>query len=617
MAEANAQADQQDLVAVKRALVERLGFDPEDMRRKYKEERDRRVRPEAAEQYTKLEGSLENLAEDPHAKELVARAPLNDEVEVLIVGGGMTGLLTAARLRKEGVDSIRIVDTAGDFGGTWYWNDYPGIMCDVESYVYLPLIEEVGVFPTERYASGPEILQHHKAIAEKYDLYKNACFQTQVTDLRWDDAAARWIVSTNRGDVMRAQFAVLAIGGLNRGKLPQVPGLDNFDGHVFHTSRWDYDYTGGDFRGGLTGLQDKRVGLIGTGATAVQVVPHLGKWAKELYVFQRTPSSIDARGNRPTDEEWAKSLKPGWQAERVDNFNRLMSGIPVEEDMVGDGWTENFARLYLGDGAKKFEDLDLPPNVLAEVVDMDMMSATRQRIGSIVDDPETAGKLMPYYSHFCKRPCFHDDYLPTFNRPNVHLVDTEGRGVETFSPHGIVVGDNEYELDCVIFATGFDTNVRASRYTNVGGFGIHGRDGLTLTDKWANGARSLHGLHVHGFPNLIILSPIQSAYSFNWQRIADGQSEHVAYLITEAKRRGADAFEVTQAAEDEWVAAIIAKSGVQVDFLKACTPGYFNGDGKLPETAVVDGAYAGGNVAYFDLLTEWRKDGSLAGLDLR
>ncbi|MEP6868985.1 MAG: monooxygenase, partial [Novosphingobium sp.] len=368
--------------------------------------------------------------------------------------------------------------------------------------------------------------------------------------------------------------------------------------------------------GGLTGLQDKRVGLIGTGATAVQVVPQLGKWAKELYVFQRTPSSIDARGNRPTDDEWAKSLKPGWQAERVENFNRLMSGLPVEEDMVADGWTENFTNLYLGAGAKKFADLDLPPDVLAEVVDLDLMKKNRERIASIVNDPGTAEKLMPYFRHFCKRPCYHDDYLPIFNRPNVHLVDTEGRGVETFSDRGIVVGDQEYELDCVIFATGFDTNVRASRYTNVGGFSIYGRDGLSLADKWASGGRSLHGLHVHGFPNLIILSPIQSAYAFNWQRIADGQSEQVAYLITEAKRRGLRAFEATQAAEDDWVASIISKSGVQVEFLQACTPGYFNGDGKLPETAVIDGAYAGGNIDYFELLAEWRKEGSLAGLNL-
>jgi len=312
--------------ATRRALADRLGFDPEEMRRKYEEERDKRVRPEAERQYARLEGRLESFAADPHLAEPAWRPALTDEVEVVVVGGGMTGLVTAARMRQAGVESIRIIDSAGDFGGSWYWNDYPGIMCDIESYIYMPLIEEVGTFPTERFASGPEIQRHHRAIGEKFELYKDACFHTQVTDLRWDESAARWTVRTDRGDAMLARFVVLAIGGLNRGKLPQVPGIENFGGHVFHSSRWDYAYTGGDYRGGLTGLQDKRVGLVGTGATAVQAVPHLGKWAKELYVFQRTPSSVEVRDNRPTDEDWARSLKPGWQAERMDNFNRLISG---------------------------------------------------------------------------------------------------------------------------------------------------------------------------------------------------------------------------------------------------------------------------------------------------
>lgn len=265
-------------------------FDPNALREKYRAERDKRLRAEGNEQYVEIAGEFAHYLDDPYT-ERIERKPLTDNVEIAIIGGGFGGLLVGARLREAGFDDIRLIEKGGDVGGTWYWNRYPGAACDVESYVYLPLLEELGKIPSEKYAHAAEILQHSRDIATHYDLYRNACLQTEVTELRWDESDDRWVISTDRGDAMRARFVVLANGPLHRPKLPGIPGIEGYRGHSFHTSRWDYEYTGGDENGNLTGLADKRVGIIGTGATAVQCVPHLGAAAKELYVFQRTPSS--------------------------------------------------------------------------------------------------------------------------------------------------------------------------------------------------------------------------------------------------------------------------------------------------------------------------------------
>ncbi|MGN6514687.1 MAG: flavin-containing monooxygenase, partial [Rhizomicrobium sp.] len=326
--------------------TEELGFDPAALKAKYEAERVKRLRADGNEQYIQIKDQFAHYLDDPYVAP-IARAPLTDETEVLIVGGGFGGMLAAARLREAGVNDIRIVEKGGDFGGTWYWNRYPGAACDIESYIYLPLLEEVGYMPVEKYTRAPEILAYCRKIGEHFDLYKAAVFQTEVTEMRWDDSAARWVVKTNKGDAMRARFVIMANGPLHRPKLPGIPGVESYKGHSFHTSRWDYDYTGGDSRGNLTGLKDKVVGIIGTGATAVQCVPHLGAGAKQLYVFQRTPSSIDVRNNRPTDPEWVKGLQPGWQQHRMDNFNILVSGGFADEDLVNDGWTDIIGNILL------------------------------------------------------------------------------------------------------------------------------------------------------------------------------------------------------------------------------------------------------------------------------
>ena len=305
------------------AIIGELGYDPDALHAKYLAERDRRIRPDGLAQYTEVVAEFSRYVDDPYVEPGFTRAPVFDEVECAIIGGGFGGLLMGARLREAGYENLRVVESAGDFGGTWYWNRYPGAMCDVESYCYLPLLEELGYIPKHKYSFAPEILEHSRHIARHFRLYDNALMQTTITDMRWDEAAQRWIISTNRGDKFRAHTVMMANGPLSRPKLPGIPGINDFKGHTFHTSRWDYAYTGGDSFGNLEGLKDKRVGIIGTGATAVQCVPHLGASAKELYVFQRTPSSVDVRNNRETDMEWAAGLEPGWQKRRMENFSSI------------------------------------------------------------------------------------------------------------------------------------------------------------------------------------------------------------------------------------------------------------------------------------------------------
>ena len=553
-----------------------LAFDPDALREKYRCERDKRLRPEGIGQYRTLDGELAGFLDDPYVEPGFTRDPIDEELDVAVIGGGFSGLCTGARLRAAGVESLRMVETAGDFGGTWYWNRYPGVQCDIESYIYLPLLEELGVMPTLKYAYGPEIREHAERIAHHYDLYRDALFQTQVTELRWDGGASRWLVSTQRGDQLRARFVALANGPLSRPKLPGIPGILDFEGVTFHTSRWDYAYTGGDTNGNLSKLADKRVGIIGTGATAIQCVPHLGEAAEHLYVFQRTPSSVDARRNQPTDPAWAASLEPGWQQKRVDNFSTLVSGGFADEDLVSDGWTDIIRNLSgLADRGAEFsspEDMALA----LEIADFEKMEEIRARVETIVSDARTAEALKPYYRQFCKRPCFHDDYLPTFERPNVTLVDTDGRGVERVTARGPVVAGTEYPVDCLIFATGFEVG---TDYSQRAACDIVGREGLLLSDKWSKSVSTLHGLLSHGFPNLFLLGGLQSGVTPNFTELYNEQSQHIAYLVTEASRRDLKALEASAEAEADWVRTIEGASFGREGFSESCTPGYYNNEG--------------------------------------
>jgi cation diffusion facilitator CzcD-associated flavoprotein CzcO len=542
------------------------------------------------------------------------RAALDEEVEVAIVGGGFSGLLAGARLREAGVESLRVIETGGDFGGTWYWNRYPGVQCDIESYIYLPLLEALGYVPKEKYSHGPEIHAHAQAIGRHYRLYESACFQTEVTSLRWDEAADLWLLATNRNDRIRARFVVMAIGPLSRPKLPGIPGLEKFRGHSFHTSRWDYAYTGGNTHGGLTRLADERVGLIGTGATAVQCIPHLGEAARHLYVFQRTPSSIDVRGNRPTDPAWAQSLAPGWQQGRIDNFSVLVSGGFQEVDLVSDGWTDiirNLSGLAEQSGGLGSSPAEVMAKV--ELADFQKMEQIRARVDQIVTDHATAEALKPWYRQFCKRPCFHDEYLATFNRPNVTLVDTDGKGVERISERGVVAAGRAWELDCLIFATGFEVG---TDYARRAGCEIMGRGGQSLTSKWAKGVATFHGLLSHGFPNCFFMGGIQSGITPNFTELYGEQSRHIAYVIAQARTRGVRTLEASAQAEADWVRTIHESATFSSDFQTTCTPGYYNNEGKPGEgPGWFGGNYGGGAQAFFEILRKWRERGDFAGLE--
>jgi cyclohexanone monooxygenase len=588
-------------------------FDPDLLRDRYRSERDKRLRADANEQYVEMKGQFAHYLDDPYV-EVQERPALFDEVEVAIIGGGFGGLLVGARLREAGIEDLRLIEKGGDVGGTWYWNRYPGAACDIESYVYLPLLEEVGFMPSRKYATAPEILEHSRTIARHFRLYDNACLSTEVTDLTWDDADRRWVISTNRGDRMRARFVVMANGPLHRPKLPGIPGIETYAGHSFHTSRWDYEYTGGDASGGLDRLHDKVVGIIGTGATAVQCVPHLGAGAKELFVFQRTPSSIDVRNDRPTDLEWASSLEPGWHRRRMDNFNNLVSGIPEPEDLVNDGWTDIIGNLLIrmrkGQG-------EMTPEGIArtmELADFEKMEQIRARVDEIVLDPVMAEALKPWYRQFCKRPCFHDDYLPTFNRPNVTLVDTDGKGVQEINERGIVANGRQYDLDCLVYATGFEVG---TEYTRRAGYEVHGRDGITLTEKWADGAATFHGFFSRGFPNCFIVSVVQSGFSANFPHMLDEQSKHLAYVLDQVQRSGVTLVETTQEAEDAWVQTIVDMAQYNVKFLEACTPGYYNNEGRPADRTVRNGSYGAGSPAFIRVLEQWRANDRLDGLELQ
>ena len=594
--------------------AEDLGFDPDALLAKYRTERDRRVRQDGNEQYVEMKGQFAHYLEDPYVASGFTREPLTDDTEVIVVGGGFGGLLAGARLREAGFTDIRLIEKGGDFGGTWYWNRYPGAACDIESYVYLPLLEQVGFMPSRKYTRAPEILKYSRMIGEKFDLYRNACFQTEVTAMRWDADAAHWIVETNRGDAMKAKFVIMANGPLHRPKLPGIPGVEGFKRHSVHTSRWDYDYTGGGPEGGLEKLKDKRIGIIGTGATAVQCVPHLAEWAKALHVFQRTPSSIDVRADRTTDPTWAENLPAGWQQHRMDNFNTLVSGGFAEEDLVNDGWTDIIGNILLlaRRKAERGERVD-NPGELMQLADLKKMEQVRARVDQEVADPAVAAALKPWYNQFCKRPCFHDEYLAAFNRPNVHLIDTQGKGVDRITETGIVANGIEHEVDCLIYATGFEVG---TDYTRRSGYQVYGKGGVTLSQKWANGLETFHGFFVRDFPNLFVVSNGQSGFTANFPHMLNEQSKHMAYVIRHAQDRQARTVETEQGAVDTWVETIQKMALMREAYLRECTPGYYNNEGKPEAMTTKNTSYGAGPIAFVKVLEDWRAEGSLKGLEL-
>ena len=593
-------------------------IDKDALKRKYAEERDKRLRPDGNDQYIRLTDRFASYLDDPYTP-FVERAPVTDHVTVAFIGGGFAGLVTGARLVEAGVDDVRIVEKGGDFGGTWYWNRYPGAQCDTASFVYMPLLEETGHMPTEKYAHAPEILEHCQRIGRHYGLYDNALFHTEVSALEWDGARSRWVVRTNRGDEFTARFLAMGTGPLHVPKLPGIPGIEDFRGHAFHTSRWDYDYTGGDPSGApMDRLADKRVGIIGTGATAVQCVPNLARACRELYVFQRTPSSVDVRDNRPTDPEWFATIAtPGWQQRWLENFAANQTGAMADEDLVMDGWTDLARRV-------RSRIMSLPPDQFTpegmmaafEDSDFEKMEEIRSRVDAVVEDPATAQALKAWYRQLCKRPCFHDEYLHAFNEPGTRLVDTDGKGVERITETGVVVAGVEYEVDCIVYASGFEVG---TAYTRRAGYDPVGRAGLRLSERWADGMRTLHGIHVHGFPNMFMVQPTQGANLIsNIPHNLTDSGRTIAATIKHALDNGFDEVEVTEQAEDAWVELLLSGPDFSIIGSPDCTPGYYNNEGQpLGKGRALFVGYPMGAMAFFQYMDAWRASGDFEGLEFR
>ena len=620
-----------------------LGFNPDELRQKYRLERDKRVRVDGNDQYLEVKGDFSYFVEDPYIDEEISRDSLEKTFHTVIIGGGFGGVLSGARLREQGIDDFRIIEKGGDFGGTWYWNRYPGASCDIESYIYFPLLEETSFIPKRKYTDAAETLDYFKVLSDKFSLKENALFQTEVNEVKWISDEKLWFIKTNRQDSIKARYVIHANGFLNRPKLPAMKGINDYQGHTFHTSRWDYAYTGGNSNGNLNNLRDKKVAIIGTGATAVQCVPHLAAGAKKLYVFQRTPSSIDERNNSDTDIDWFNSQKSGWQKERKENFEGFLTGNFTDKDLVNDGWTEIFRtilgglikngpsklvllswvltapfyknfykvglRTYIRNKFMNFvtrEDI----NKKVEIVDFQKMEKVRARADALVNDPKTAESLKPYYRQLCKRPCFHDEYLQAFNNDNVELIDTDGQGVKELSAEGIIHDGKEYKVDCIIFASGFEVGTDYSRRC---GYQVSGIDGITLSEKWKDGLATFHGIHSKGFPNSFFYGPGQGPMTANFTHSLDEQSAHVAYILKQLDKKNMKYVEASEEAESDWINTIISKARNMQSFQEACTPGYYNNEGK-PNTNPANNTYGGGALEYFKLLKDWRKNNKLQGL---
>jgi len=590
-----------------------MAVDTEFLRRKYKEERDKRIRSDGNEQYIEITEGFGHYQDDPYTP-LVEREPVHRDAEVVIIGGGFAGLTAGARLRDVGVEDITIIEGGGDVGGVWYWNRYPGAMCDTAAMVYLPLLEETNYLPTQKYVLAPEIFAHAQRIARQYELYDQALFSTQVKGVRWDDANQRWLVTTNRGDQLRARFLITGTGPLHRPKLPGIPGIQEFKGESFHTSRWEYSVTGGSPLEPMNKLATKRVGIIGTGATAIQCIPHLGRDAQELFVFQRTPSSVDFRNNHPLSPENVGELSPGWQEEWLLNFCTLQNMGFADVDYVKDGWTDISKRIR--DRVIEEAKGNFTPEIMRsayETCDDEKMEEIRARVDDVVSDHDTAQGLKAWYRQLCKRPCFHDEYLDTYNRSSVHLVDTNGQGVERIDATGVWVQGVHYELDVLIFASGFEVGTELSRRT---GFEIVGRNDLTLSEKWSEGMETLHGMHVVDFPNLFLMQPSQAANLIsNITHNHVESSRNLASVIDHVKRSGATLVEPDTEAVHAWVAQYAMATGTVMNS-PDCTPGYYNNEGKGPDARQLRtmGNYPTGSIGYFAYSKAWRESGEFTGL---
>ncbi|KAI1115877.1 putative cyclohexanone monooxygenase [Nemania sp. NC0429] len=594
-------------------------IDVEGITKRYQAERQKRIRKDGVAQFKQAAASFSRFKADPYAPP-VHREPITSEVKVLIVGAGIGGIVAAVKLLDQGVDDFVMIDKASRFGGTWAWNQFPGAACDVESYLYLPFLEETGYLPKRRFSYSPEILEHFDRIAAKWDLGSKAQLQTEITSMVWDESLRRWHVKTAQGDHFTSQFIVTATGTLHEPKLPGIAGINEFQGDQFHSGRWDYNITGGDTTGKLHKLADKTVALVGTGATAIQILPHLAQSAKKVLVFQRTPSSVSQRENWETTPEMAASLKPGWQATGMLNLAKVMEGAILDVECTAVEGLHPITRQEIvreGEAVGvEVKNEDLPQ--LLPLADFRLMQTLRDDIDKRVHDKATAEKLKPWYPFMCKRPAFHNDYIDTFNKPNVELVDTDGQGVSHLTKDAIVANGTEYPVDLIIHSTGFDF-IFAHDFERRTGIRLVGSKNQTIDEAWAEkGPSTLYGIYARDFPNMFNIGALQSGVGVTWLHTCQIAGEYIAAVIGKIAQQ--DEFEVVEPsleASEEWGKDMEVGADMRLAFMSSCPPGYYNKEGKPEEVSSRCGPYPKGVLAWAKALSDWQEEGNMKGLEKR
>ncbi len=471
--------------------------------------------------------------------------------DAVVIGAGFAGMYQLYRLRELGL-STQVYEAGDGVGGTWYWNRYPGARCDSPSvhysYSFSPELEQEWQW-TEAYPAQPEILRYLNHVADRFDLRRDIQFNTRVTAAHYDAATNRWTITTGQGDTATATYLITAVGCLSAPNKPQFPGLDSFKGEVYHTGLWPHE--GVDFSG-------KRVGLIGTGSTGIQATPVIAEQAAQLTVFQRTPNYTLPARNRPLTEAEIVDIKARYRELRQSNrespagLTFHLSAPPVSileladeerERMFEAGW-ERGGFAMVGGFTDVYTSIDAN-NLIADFV--------RRKIGEIVQDQETAKKLMPHdHPLGSKRLPIDTNYYATFNRANVTLVDVRNAPIETITEKGVLTGGTEYELDCIVFATGFDAMTGTLFKID-----IRGREGRTLKEKWADGPRTYLGVQSEGFPNLFMITgPGSPSVLSNMPVSIEQHVEWITDCITYMREHDLGRIEPVSAAEDAWIAHV-------------------------------------------------------------
>jgi cation diffusion facilitator CzcD-associated flavoprotein CzcO len=470
-----------------------------------------------------------------------------ESYDAIIVGAGFGGLAMLNRLRGQGL-SVRVLEAGDGVGGTWYWNRYPGARCDVESmeysYQFDEALQQEWEWP-ERYAPQPVILKYLNHVADRFDMRKDIQFNTRVKSAVFDEAANRWTVTTESGARMTAKYCVMATGCLSAPNTPDFKGSDSFKGEIYHTGKWPHE--GVDFTG-------KRVGIIGTGSSAIQSIPIIAEQAAHLTVFQRTPNYSVPAANRPIDQEMVREIKADYAGFRArENKEQIAFGSrfqssnvsilelpPEERNKVYEKYWQIGGLLFL------YASTDMLINKEANETAAEFI---RGKIRSIVKDPATAELLCPDTVVGCKRLCADSGYFETYNRPNVKLVDVKSAPIEALTPNGLRTGNAEYELDCIVFATGFDAMTGSLLRMD-----IRGRKGLSLQQKWSEGPRTYLGLTVVGFPNMFIISgPGSPSVLTNMVPSIEQHVNWISDTIRDLRERQLSCIEPVAGAENAWV----------------------------------------------------------------